>query len=148
MYAISASEGCFNKELTNGYLVLASSNTGDPISKSYRRFPVDEFELFVNESGNLAQYIEYESDSFTFRHKIDTFISLTVSLDLFEMLQYISAGYSPSTDDLRGKFIELQIFKNLLEARTYSEILVTKNNQIFSAVRLDKDKNIVIEPLN
>ena len=148
VYAISASEGCFNKELTNGYLVLASSNTGDPISKSYRRFPVDEFELFVNESGNLAQYIEYESDSFTFRHKTDTFISLTVSLDLFEMLQYISAGYSPSTDDLRGKFIELQIFKNLLEARTYSEILVTKNNQIFSAVRLDKDKNIVIEPLN
>ena len=146
--AISASEGCDNAFLTEGYLLLASSNVGDPISKSYRRFPLEEFELFVNKTDHLTKYIEYESDSLTFRHKTDKFIQLTVSLDLYEMLQYIRAGFSPSVNDLRGRFIELQIFKNLLEAKTYSEILVTKNNRKFTTIRLDSNKHIVIEPLN
>lgn len=72
---------------------------------------------------------------------------MTVGLDLFEMLQYINAGFSPSVNDLRGKFIELQIFKNLLEAKTYSEILVTKDNRRFAVIRLDDKKRIVVEPL-
>ncbi len=146
--AISASEGCDSAELTQGYLLLASTNVADPISKSYRRFPLDEFELFVNKTDHLTKYIEYESDSLTFRHKEDKFIQLTVSLDLYEMLQYIRAGFSPSVNDLRGRFIELQIFKNLLEAKTYSEILVTKNNRKFTVVRLDSNKHIIVEPLS
>lgn len=146
--AISSSEGCDNKRLKEGYLLLASSNVGDPISRSYRRFALDEFELFVNKTDHLTNYIEYESDSLTFRHKKDKFIQLTVSLDLFEMLEFIKEGFSPSVNDLRGRFIELQIFKNLLEAKTYKEILVTKNNRKFTVVRLDEDKHIVIEPLN
>lgn len=145
--AISASEGCDNPTLTDGYLLLASSNAGDPISKSYRRFPLNEFELFVNKTDHLTKYIEYESDSLTFRHKTDKFIQLTVSLDLYEMLQYIRAGFSPSVNDMRGRFIELQIFKNLLEAKTYTEILVTKNNRKFTVVRLDPNRHIVLEPL-
>lgn len=145
--AISASEGCKYEELTNGYMLLASTNIVDPISKSYRRFPLDEFELFVNKTDHLTKYIEYESDSLTFRHKTDKFIQLTVSLDLYEMLQYIHEGFTPSVNDLQGRFIELQIFKNLLEAKTYTEILVTKNNRKFTIIRLDGDKHIIIEPL-
>ena len=145
--AISASEGCTNKQLVDGYLLLSSSNVADPISKSYRRFSLDEFELFVNKTDHLTKYIEYESDSLIFRHKTDKFIQLTVSLDLFEMLRYIHQGYSPSINDLRGRFIELQIFKNLLEAKTYTEVLVTKNNRKFTIIRIDENKRIVVEPL-
>ena len=64
------------------------------------------------------------------------------------MLQYIKDGFTPSVNDLKGKFIELQIFKNLLESKTYNEILVTKNKKKFSIIRLDENKHIVIEPLN
>lgn len=145
--AISASEGCDNAALTKGYLLLSSNHVGDKISKSYRRFNLDDFELYVNRTDHLTNYIEYESDSFIFRHKTDTFIQLTVSLDLYEMLQYIKDGFTPSVNDLKGKFIELQIFKNLLESKTYDEILVTKNNKKFSVIRLDDKKHIVIEPL-
>ena len=134
--------------MTNGYLLLSNSQVGDPISKSYRRFSIDEFELFVNKTDHLTEYIEYESDSFTFRHKTDKFIQLTVSLDLYEMLQYISAGFSPSVNDLQGKFIELQIFKNLLQSKTYKEILVTKNNRKFTAIKLDEKNHITIESIN
>lgn len=146
--AISASEGCDNARLTEGYLILASNHVQDKISKSYRRFNLDDFELFVNKTDHLTQYIEYESDSFIFRHKTDKFIQLTVSLDLFEMLKYIKDGFTPSVNDLKGRFIELQIFKNLLESKTYDEILVTKNNKKFSIISLDEQKHIIIKPLN
>lgn len=146
--AISASEGCDNDDLTEGFLILASNHVKDKISKSYRRFNLDDFELFVNNTEHLTEYIEYESDSFIFRHKTDKFIQLTVSLDLFEMLRYIKDGFTPSANDLKGRFIELQIFKNLLESKTYDEILVTKNNKKFYIIKFDENKRIIIKPLN
>lgn len=146
--AISSSEGCVNAgKMTEDYMLLSCNHVNDPLSKSYRIFKIDDFELFVNKTPHLVEYLEYESDCFVFRHKKDHFIQLTLSLDLFEMLDYINKGFSPSINDMQGKFIELQIFKNLLESRTYNEILVTKNNKKFFVVRLNADKTISIEPL-
>lgn len=144
--AISKSEGCLNDELSRRFMLLSCSHINDPLSKSYRMFPLEEFELFVNKTPHLTEYIEYESDSLTFRHKDDHSIQLTVSLDLFEMLDYIKKGFNPSVNDLQGRFIELQIFKNRLESKTYTEILVTKNNKKFYVIRLNADKTLSIEP--
>lgn len=150
--AISISEGCTEIGLAKKYLILSSSRVNDTVSKSYRRFPIDGFELFVNKSDHLVQYIEYESDSLIFRD-VDVvnnqYISLTVSLDLFEMLYFIKQGFSPSINDMRGRFIELQIFKNLLENKSYNEVLVTKNNKSFSVISHEQKTNILtIAPLN
>ena len=72
-----------------------------------------------------------------------------MSLDLYEMLYYISKGFNPSVNDLRGRFIELQVFKNLLESKTYTEVLVTQNNKTFFTIALDtRTNNIHIAPLN
>lgn len=147
--AISRSEGCVNAgKMTEEYMLLSCTHVNDPLSKSYRVFNIDDFCIAEEENRHLVEYLEYESDSFVFRHKTEQFIQLTVSLDLYEMLQYINNGFSPSINDMQGKFIELQIFKNLLESKTYNEILVTKNNKKFFIVRLNADKTISIEPLN
>jgi len=145
--AISISEGCSDKELSAHHLILSSTRVNDPISKSYRRFPLEEFELFVNTTNHLVQFIEYESDSLIFRHKTDKNIRLTVSLDLFEMLHFIEQGFSPSVNDLKGKFVELQIFKNLLENKPYREVIVTKNNKDFFRISLETGNKIVLSPL-
>lgn len=139
--AMSISEGCSNTDFANRFLLLASSRINDPMSKTYRRFPIDEFELFVNKTSHLVKYIEYESDSLIFRHKTDKYISLTISLDLYEMLHFIQQGFSPSVNDLRGRFVELQIFKNLLENRNYKEVIVTKDNKDFFVISLDQQTN-------
>lgn len=139
--AMSISEGCTNTDFANKFLLLASSRVIDPISKTYRRFPIEEFELFVNKTSHLIKYIEYESDSLIFRHKTDKYISLTISLDLYEMLHFIQQGFSPSVNDLRGRFVELQIFKNLLENRSYKEVIVTKDNKSFFVISLDQQTN-------
>jgi len=148
-YAISCSEGCSDPSLSANYLVLSSSHVNDPLSKSYRRFHLSGFELFVKQKTALMDYIEYEQDSLVFRSLEDPHIQLTVTLDLYEMLYYIRMGFSPSINDLRGKFIELQVFKNLLQSKIYNEVLVTRNNKTFSLITLDPvSKNIRIEPLN
>jgi hypothetical protein len=65
------------------------------------------------------------------------------------MLYFIKQGFSPSINDMRGRFIELQVFKNLLENKSYNEVLVTKNNKSFFVISLEQKTNkLTIAPLN
>lgn len=145
--AISASEGCDNERLSDSYMLLSDTRVKDPIAQSYRMFPLSEFELFAEKADDMAPYVETESDCLTFRHKTDKAIRLSISLDLFEMLNFIRDGFCPSAADLSGRFIELQIFKNMLESRAYSELLVTRDNEKFCVVSIDDDRNISFKPL-
>lgn len=145
--AISLNEGCDNPDIDKGHLVLASADIRDPYSKSFRLFDLNDFELFVNRTDHLVKYLEYEPDSLTFRHKTEKHIKLTISLDLYEMLYFIQQGFSPSLNDLRGKFIELIIFKNLLENLTYKEVVVTSDNLEFYRISKDEQSCLYIEPM-
>lgn len=145
--AISLNEGCDNPAIDKGYLVLSSSEIKDPFSKSFRLFSLEDFELFVNRTDHLVKYLEYEPDSLTFRHKTEKHIKLTISLDLYEMLYFIQQGFSPSLNDLRGKFVELIIFKNLLENLSYNEVIVTKDNHEFFRISKDEQCRLFIQPM-
>lgn len=145
--AISLNEGCDNPGIDKDHLVLASTDIRDPYSKSFRLFDLNDFELFVNRTDHLVKYLEYEPDSLTFRHKTEKHIKLTISLDLYEMLYFIQQGFSPSLNDLRGKFIELIIFKNLLENLTYKEVVVTSDNLEFYRISNDEQNRLYIEPM-
>ena len=63
------------------------------------------------------------------------------------MLYFIQQGFSPSLNDLRGKFIELIIFKNLLENLTYKEVVVTSDNLEFYRISKDEQSRLYIEPM-
>ncbi len=148
-YAISCSEGCWNRELSKEHLLLSSSRVADPNAKSYRRFPLKDFEMEVENNEKLTTYLEHENCAFVFRSKKERHIQLNVSLELYEMLNYIENGFSPSVSDLKGRFIELQVFKNLLESETYTEIIVTGNEKAYYSIRLKKDTmQIVVNQLN
>ena len=149
-YAISCSEGCWNPRISAHHLLLSSTRVSDPSGKSYRRFPLEDFE-FDNDEKNkrLTEFLEHENDNFTFRSKANHSVQLTVSLDLYEMLYYIQNGFSPSVSDLRGRFIELQVFKNLLASETYTEVIVTNNEKSYYKISLTKKTmQLIAEPLN
>ena len=58
-------------------------------------------------------------------------IGLVTDNTLFCVLDfYLSATF--------GRFIELQVFKNLLESETYTEIIVTNNEKDYYRIRLNK----------
>lgn len=124
--------------------MLSSSRVADPSAKSYRRFPLKDFEMEVDTNDKLTTYLEHENCAFVFRSKTKKHIQLNVSLDLYEMLTYIENGFSPSVSDLKGRFIELQVFKNLLESETYTEIIVTNNEKDYYRIRLNKDNMIIV----
>jgi len=145
--AISLNEGCDNRVIDKEYLILSSSEIKDPFSKSFRLFHLTEFELFVNRTDHLVKYLEYEPDSLTFRHKKEKHIKLVITLDLYEMLYFIQQGFSPSLNDIRGKYIELIIFKNLLENLTYNEVIVTKDNIEFYRIMKSDYNQLLISPM-
>lgn len=145
--AISLNEGCDNPAIDKLSLVLASTEIKDPFSKSFRLFPLADFELFVKKTNHLVQYLEYESDSLTFRHIHQKHIKMTISLDLYEMLYFIQRGFSPSLNDLRGKFLELVIFKNLLENLNYNEVVVSKDNIEFFKISKDDKSRLHLQPM-
>lgn len=145
--AISLNEGCDKPEIYNKYLVLSSSHVSDPFSKSFRLFPLSDFELVISKNAHLVDYLEYEPDNLLFKSKTESKITLSISLDLYEMLDFIGKGYSPSLNDLRGKFIELQIFKNLLENKTYDKVVVTHDNREFYMIQLNELKALQVSPL-
>jgi serine/threonine protein kinase len=145
--AIALNEGCDNTNIDQKSLVLAATEVNDPFSKSFRLFNLKDFELKVNNTEHLVKYLEYEPDSFMFKHKKQPHIKLTISLDLYEMLYFIQQGFSPSLNDIRGKFVELVIFKNLLKNLNYKEVVVTKDDTDYFSIKKDNQNRIVIQPI-
>ena len=146
--AVSLSEGCKAGKFAKKYLLLSSSHVVDPRARTYRRFKLEDFELIIEKPGHLVSFIEYENDSILFRNKTGHGVRLAVTLDMYEILEYIKRGYSPSVNDLQGHFIELKVFKTLLENKRYDEILVTRNDRDFHLVSLDSETNrICVKPL-
>ncbi|WP_026750676.1 serine/threonine protein kinase [Sediminibacterium sp. C3] len=146
--AISLNEGCDNIAIDSKYLTLGSTEIKDPISKSFRLFALDQFELYVTKTDHLTKYLEYFPDSLVFRHTAQKHIKLTISLDLYEMLYFIQKGFSPSLNDIRGKFIELIIFKNLLENLSYKEVVVTRDNIQYFKISVQPNNKLHLEPMN
>ena len=139
--AVTLSEGCRNPRLAAKYLLLASNNKDEKIARTFRRFPLSDFEMCLETPEHLITYLEYENGSVIFRNKNEHHISLKITLDLYEMLFFIQNGFSPSVNDLQGHFIELQVFKTLLANKLYTELLVTRNNKDFSLIQLNPVTN-------
>lgn len=148
--AIALNEGCDNLTAYNRYILLSSAQIKDTIGKSFRRFAIDDFELKVKRPLHLTKYLEYEPDSLIFRHKNlkHHHVKLTITLDLYEMLDFIGKGFSPSLNDLRGRYIELQIFKNLLENLDYNEVIITKDNVEFYRISKQNGGKLKLETVN
>ena len=141
--AFAHSAGCLDSPVIKNYLLLPASHEDDPYGKTYRRFPLDDFELLIERPEHLVTYVEYENSNAIFRHKGEKnhFIMLNITLDLFDMLFYIKEGFSPSRNDLQGHFLEMQVFKTRLENMSYHEVLITRNNKEFCIAKLDSATN-------
>ena len=143
--AISIGEGCQNRELAQNNICIAASQEKDPRFASYRLFPESEFEIHVPRIGNLKKYLEFTQDRFLLRHKEHHEIVLEVNLDLFELMTYVAQGFTPSLNDLYGRYIELIIFKNTLQHLPYRSVIITKDHHHFSRITATEDNQLVLE---
>jgi len=143
--AISMVEGCRNRELAGKYLCVAATSEKDPRWSSFRLFAEEDFEIHVPELGGLAGYLEYTQDRFLLRHRQHAEVSLEVNLDLFELMSYVAQGFTPSLNDLYGRYIELIIFKNTLQHLPYRSVVITDDHHRFYRISATEKNHLVLE---
>lgn len=142
--AIAVLEGCPNDDIASKFIVLSVGGK-DPYCSSFRLFPLEDFELVEESSPRNQRFMEYHPDKLIFRYKPGPHISLTISLDIYEMLHFLSKGFNPSLNDLKGRFVELLIFKNMLLNVPYRSLLVTDDKQTFYTISANLNNQIIIE---
>lgn len=145
--AVSVGEGCRNRELAENYVCIAASPEKDHRWATFRLFPQAEFEIHVPDLGRLTRYLEYTQDRFILRHKENAEVVLEVNLDLFELLYYVARGFTPSLNDLYGRYIELIIFKNTLQHLPYRSVVVTKDHRLFHRIYANARNEMFLEKM-
>ena len=136
-HGFSFVEGAHNSELTKGFVCIRAGQNIKSRVRSFRLFPLGDFNIHIPPF-QANRYLEYTNHHFTFVHSpsnSDSVIAgsqkatLTVSLDLLELLEEINGGYIPSPDDVSGIFINLLTFKNALAHLPYTRVLLTRDDK-------------------
>lgn len=143
--ALALLEDCPDERIGRDYIVLAVGEK-DPQAQTYRLFDLTDFELRLGLPPTRLDYLEYLPDRLIFRHRHHPHVRMDISLDLFELLSYIKQGYKPSLNDLKGRFQELQLFKNLLANLEYRQVLVTTNHREYYTIEATADHRLVVQP--
>jgi hypothetical protein len=147
-------EGASLPSLTRNFVCIRAGQPVKARLRSFRVFPLKEFEIGIPPF-KANEYLEHTTDQFVFKHKQKVSsaqeASLSVSLDLLELLEEINNGYVPSPDDISGIFINLLTFKNALAHLPYDQVLLTRDDRRFFKLHQTSDAVLhlgVYEPEN
>ena len=131
--AIANSEGLFHASFDDQIAVRLASETSGA-DRSYVVHASDTFTLSPLDRSRHARYVEYEPDSLRLQHRGESSLRLDIDLDLFETLSRILNGFTPSREELRGAWLNLQIFKDQLASLATDSLLLSKDDRIFHRV--------------
>lgn len=129
--------------MPRGFYMRASSEP-NPSVRSYRFFPAEEFELTVLEHLPWMKYIEYEPHHLLFRH-VPSGAELRITLDVFEFLKRVGLGYTPTNNDRRGPYLNVELFENALSHKPYGHILLEKNRGDLFLARIAPEGKLHLE---
>lgn len=142
--AINRGEGLSDPARLGNQLALRVRQVDKGTIRSYRLFDGDHFTLRTEQETAVHPFLEclsqvlvlfYDSGD---GHKA----SLRINLDIYEMLTRLNKGYRPSIEEQEGFYLSLAVFKNVLSAAPYQEVLLTESGFEFFQIRRD-DKGIL-----
>lgn len=137
--AINRGEGLSDPARLGNQLALRVRQVDKGTIRSYRLFDGKEFTLRTEheiaahpflESLSQALMLIYDSGD---GHKA----KLRINLDIYEMLMRLNNGYRPSIEEQEGFYLSLAVFKNVLSAAPYQEVLLTDSGFEFFQIRRD-----------
>lgn len=133
--AISRSESIFDEQRGRENVCIRTRHEAGAKVKAFFTYPADHFVVSREESGPSAQFVEFLPSSILLTHHARK-ISLTISLDLYEMLMRIRDGYVPAAGEMRAFFLNLLMFKKQLMSLPSERMLLTETDyQIFELRR-------------
>jgi len=138
--AISRGEGLFDPNRLQGKLALQVRQVDAGTVRSYRVFDGQHFSLNQRQT-TLSPYIETFPSGLVLRYSDATGIQaeLDIGLDVFEMLERLNEGYRPTIEEIQGYYLSLIVFKNVLGAAPYQEVLLTTTGHEFYAIERESD---------
>lgn len=140
IHAINRGEGVNDPDRLGDKLALRVRKIERGTIRSYRLFESEYFSLSSDSKTTNHPFLEYLPQHLTFSYNSgkDHSASLNVNLDVFEMLTRLNKGYRPSVEEEEGFYISLSIFKNVLSAAPYQEVLLTENGYNFFQIQRDE----------
>lgn len=138
--AINRGEGLSDPARLGNQLALRVRQVDKGTIRSYRLFDGEHFTLRTEQESGLHPFLECLSQALVLLyvsgdgHKA----SLRINLDIYEMLMRINNGYRPSIEEKEGFYLSLAVFKNVLSAAPYEEVLLTECGFEFFQIRRDE----------
>ncbi|HNV68891.1 MAG TPA: protein kinase [Candidatus Ozemobacteraceae bacterium] len=140
---INRGEGVFHPSQLGGGLALQVRRVDNGTIRSYRLFPANRFSIALQDQSERAKFVEHVPRGLLLRYATEqtTNAELEINLDIFEMLHRLNAGYRPSLEEEQGYYLSLTVFKNVLAAAPYQEVLLTSTGHEFFVIRnLEADR--------
>jgi serine/threonine protein kinase len=137
--AINRGEGLSDPARLGNQLALRVRQVDKGTIRSYRLFDGEHFTLRTEQESARHPFLECLSQALVLSyvsgdgHKA----SLRLNLDIYEMLMRLNNGYRPSIEEQEGFYLSLAVFKNVLSAAPYEEVLLTECGFEFFQIRRD-----------
>lgn len=141
LMAINRGEGLSNPDRLGLQLALRVRKVEKGTIRSYRLFDGNRFS-FQSQAGVIAHpFLETFPQNITLHYDSGDghTANLTIHLDVYEMLMRLNDGYRPSVEEEEGFYLSLSVFKNVLSAAPYQEVLLTESGYEFYQVRRQND---------
>ena len=138
--AINKGEGLSDPERLGSHLALRVRQVEKGTIRSYRLFDGNHFSLRTELDTVAHPFLECLSQALVLLydtgegHKA----TLRINLDIYEMLMRLNNGYRPSIEEEEGFYLSLAVFKNVLSAAPYQEVLLTESGFEFFRIRRDE----------
>jgi len=143
--ALSMADGIEDSALASTALWLSTTDDQDTGMRSFKRFPIAEFDIRVGEVHR--PYIESLPDHLKLIH-VPGGVVLAVTVDVLEVLDRLREGHVPSLEEARGLLVNLRLFKHrMLALPTSSLVLLSDGQQFEIASRAGGQVELVETPL-
>ncbi|HOX40935.1 MAG TPA: serine/threonine-protein kinase, partial [bacterium] len=135
--AINRGEGLSDPDRLGNQLALKVRQVEKGTIRSYRLFDGGLFTLRTEQETAAHPFLECLSQALVLIYNSgDNHVaSLRINLDVYEMLMRLNKGYRPSIEEQEGFYLSLAVFKNILSAAPYHEILLTESGFDFFQIR-------------
>jgi len=137
--AINRGEGLSDPGRLGNQLALRVRRVDRGTIRSYRLFDGDNFTLKTEQESETHPFLECLSQALLLQYDSGegNKATLKINLDIYEMLMRLNMGYRPSIEEEEGFYLSLAVFKNVLSAAPYQEVLLTETGYEFFQIRRD-----------
>jgi len=138
--AINRGEGLSDPARLGNQLALRVRRVDKGTIRSYRLFDGEHFTLQTEQEAAANPFLESLSQALVLFYGSGEGYrtSLRINLDIYEMLMRLNNGYRPSIEEEEGFYLSLSVFKNVLSAAPYQEVLLTESGFDFFQIHRDE----------